>query len=379
MTSCWHLLTGEYPPTCGGIGQFVSVMADALADTGAEVHVWTPGGSPSLGPATVHILPDEFGPGTIVELEAALQKTPGRVVLHYTPNALGTRGANLRFCRWFALHGRQWPDTHVFFHEPFMYFGRQSLARNALALVHRVMAATLLRASDEVYLSTPSWEPLLQRYSVGRRHWVWIPVSVGTVPRANPDAIAAARSRLDGGARWLVGSFGTYAAETTGGLRSAIVSTLAACPDAHIVCLGRNSREFARSLGATPRVSASGEIADEDLSAAIAACDLILQPFPEGVTCRRTSLLRTLASGAAVITTTGLRTEPIWQETGAVALVPAANPCALGATAAALLDDPAARERLSDAARRTYEASFSPAALIRALAPWTPASFASCS
>ena len=39
----WHVLTGEYPPDCGGVGDYSADLARALAETGDLVHVWTVG------------------------------------------------------------------------------------------------------------------------------------------------------------------------------------------------------------------------------------------------------------------------------------------------------------------------------------------------
>ena len=57
----WHLLTPEYPPACGGVGDYTALVAAALAEAGDEVHVWYPAppgtavrNAPRL---TVHPLP----------------------------------------------------------------------------------------------------------------------------------------------------------------------------------------------------------------------------------------------------------------------------------------------------------------------------------
>src|SRR5947209_3461982 len=37
----WHLVTGEYPPRPGGVGDYSALLAAGLAAAGGEVHVWT--------------------------------------------------------------------------------------------------------------------------------------------------------------------------------------------------------------------------------------------------------------------------------------------------------------------------------------------------
>jgi len=88
------------------------------------------------------------------------------------------------------------------------------------------------------------------------------------------------------------------------------------------------------------------------------ACDLMIQPFVEGVTTRRTSVMAALLHGVPTVTTSGRLTEPLWRQTGAVALAPAADPTALAAVASALLADPTARARLGAAGEAAYDRLF---------------------
>ena len=47
----------------------------------------------------------------------------------------------------------------------------------------------------------------------------------------------------------------------------------------------------------------------------------MLQPYPDGVSSRRTTVTSLLAHGCAVVTTRGPLTEGLWQESGAVDVV----------------------------------------------------------
>jgi glycosyltransferase involved in cell wall biosynthesis len=94
------------------------------------------------------------------------------------------------------------------------------------------------------------------------------------------------------------------------------------------------------------------------VSAALRACDLVVQPYPDGVTTRRTSVMAALANDVAVVTTEGSLTEPEWRESGAVRLAPASDAPALAALTVALLRDAGARTALAARGGRLYDARF---------------------
>jgi len=65
-----------------------------------------------------------------------------------------------------------------------------------------------------------------------------------------------------------------------------------------------------------------------------------------------------LINGSPVLTTTGLLTEPIWSETGAVALESAGDTNAFVQTARALLSDTDRRTSLAARGERIYRERF---------------------
>ena len=93
----------------------------------------------------------------------------------------------------------------------------------------------------------------------------------------------------------------------------------------------------------------------------------MVQPYPDGISTRRTSAMAALAHGRPIVTTSGWLTEALWEDTGAVALVAAAPPDAIARATAALLDDESARCALSSRARTTYVERFDVVHTIRAL------------
>jgi hypothetical protein len=84
----------------------------------------------------------------------------------------------------------------------------------------------------------------------------------------------------------------------------------------------------------------------------------LVQPYPDGVTTRRTSMMTALTTSVPVLTTTGPLTEPVWVQSSAVALAPAGDVPALVDAAAALAGDPEARAALGARGRDLYDERF---------------------
>jgi colanic acid biosynthesis glycosyl transferase WcaI len=74
-----------------------------------------------------------------------------------------------------------------------------------------------------------------------------------------------------------------------------------------------------------------------------------------------------LAHCRPVITTSGVFTEPLWRQSGAVSLVDAGDAAAMGAALAHLMDDAGERARLGAAAGALYAQRFDIAHTITAL------------
>lgn len=358
MTGTFHLLTGEYPPQQGGVGDYTATLAAALARRNCDVHVWAPAPSAADGRGvTVHAMPDRFGPRTRAALAHALPAAGGRAILQYVPNAIGARGANLAFCRWYARLRRRGVDARVMFHEPYFYFTLGRPLGNGLAVVHRMMAAALLRAAPVAYLATETWERYLRPYAPRGVAWQPLPIPATLPPCAAAETIARWRS-VAGGAP-LVGHFGTYGDDVAAVLGPAIAAILATSAAVHVLLAGRGSDRYAEAFQrANPRVRgrvhATGAVPPAEATAALKACDVLVQPYPDGVTTRRTSVMAGLAAGVATITTHGTLTERVWPETRAAALVPASDAAALCGATLALLGAGDRRQAQADTGRRIY-------------------------
>jgi glycosyltransferase involved in cell wall biosynthesis len=372
----WHIISGEYPPQSGGVADYTRLVALGLAARGDPVHVWAPAVA-EPGPAEagieVHRLPGCFGPRTLAALGRGLNAAgPGQILVQYVPQAFGMKGMNLPLCLW--LFARRRAGTVIMFHEvaaPVTW--RQPLRHNIIGVVNRAMAFVLTRAARRCFVSAAVWEQLLRPLASAGATISWLPVPSNVPVVDDPAGVVAVRKTVmvEGGI--ILGHFGTAREPWIAARLAAVVPPLLReRPEAAFLLLGRDSLDMrSRLLAVAPslhaRVRASGPLAPEDVSRHLGACDVMLQPYGDGVSTRRTSLMAALAHRRPVVTTTGLLTEPLWKESRAVALVGTDDAAAMGAALAQLMDDAGERARLGAAAGALYAQRFDIAHTIAAL------------
>lgn len=366
----WTILTPELPPVCGGVGDYTTQVAAALAATGDEVAVACPSVSypPDIPRGVERLeLGDAFGTASRELLDRWLAGQPSILLVQYVPTAFGMGGANLPFCRWLLKRSRRHGnDVRVMFHEPYFEFAWTPVHQSPLSLAQRVMAGILLRTGERTYLSTDAWQRYLAPYAPGGdgSRFLTLPIP-SAIPRCQgPIAAREWRTRLTGTAGLLVGHFGTYGTHIAPMLEAALIPLLQQQPHVHAVCVGASGHEFLRALLAkhpalAGRLQATGRLSPADAAAAVSACDLLLQPYPDGVTTRRTSVMAGLINAKPVLTTTGHLTEPVWLQTGGVAATPAGDGGAFVDAARRLLADRPGREALAARGEATYSSLFS--------------------
>ncbi len=366
--AAWTILTCEYPPECGGVGDYTAQIAAALAAAGDRVTVCTPpqaGTPPRLSGVDVLVLGDVYGRRARTEIDRRLDERRSIVLVQYVPTAFGLGGANLPACRWLLQRSRRnGDDVRVMFHEPYYEFGWTPVHQSPLSLVQRSMARTLLRSSRQTYLSTDAWRAYLGSAEHPAERFITLPIPSG-IPRCDKPTEAADRRRAYVGSSpgHLIGHFGTYGTHVAPLLQAALTSLLLEDARLSAVCAGAGSDAFVRDTLAaarplTGRVHATGRLSAAEASSALAACDLLIQPYVDGVTTRRTSVMAGLINGRAIVTTSGRLTEAVWPETRAVATAPAGDVDALVHAVRALLSDEPARAALAARGDRTYRERF---------------------
>jgi len=146
-------------------------------------------------------------------------------------------------------------------------------------------------------------------------------------------------------------------------LRPLTLDLLGRRSDVAVLFLGDGSAEFLDDLVAQEpwireRVHATGRLCAVDLSCHLSACDLMVQRYPDGISARRTSAMAPLSHGIPIVSSIGIHSEPIWAQTGAVALASTDDVESLATQVERLLGDDTERRRVGSAGLTLYARRF---------------------
>ena len=383
----WCIVTCEYPPLEGGVSDQTHLLVAALAAQGDVVDVWCPPvvatddaeppHAPEIPGVTVHVLPSHFGPRAIRLLRRELRALPGdtRVLVQWVPTAFGWRMMNLPFALMLLrLPGRR---LDLFVHEVGWEVGRETVHRALAGIVHRVMTWCAARSARRVYVTIPAWQERLSLFGTRALppdvEATWVPVSSHVPDHADEHRVADLRRALLARThqqRVLVGHFGTYGRFHMALLPHVVARILDEAHDRTFVLVGRGGEALRDYIAKerpelAARIVATGGLAAEDVATHLAACDVLVQPYEDGASARRGTLMAGLALGRPTIANRGRSTEEIWSAEKAIQLTDSHAPHAFSGAVTKILADANLRERLAENARRLYAERF---AIVHAVA-----------
>jgi glycosyltransferase involved in cell wall biosynthesis len=373
----WAIITGAYPPDDGGMADYTKSVAESLAAKGDKIWVWSGSTGESFDDPRglrVRRLPGLFGLRALYQLSRELRDVPQprQILIQHVPQAFGPnfgfrssrfRGLTLAFCLWLQfLREPAW----VMFHELIIPAGKgDSMPLRFLSAMTCWMMRLIVRKCSRVFVSVPAWTGLIRKSLGPGATAEWLPVPSNVEADVDWASVKSLRYELlDGAPGALIGHFGTFGPRITEILEPVLERALDGDPSRRAVLVGRGSQACAaRFIAAHPRFI-TRVIYAEDLPPAavvryLAACEVVVEPYPDGVSSRRSSTMAPLGAGLPVICNAGVNTEPIWRESGAVALVDGVDPALFAGQVERLLADPEARCELAGRALRLYRERFS--------------------
>ena len=317
------MLTGEFPPDRGGVGDYTARLAGALTARGLPVVVLTrrrtdaPPRRRYEDDHTGARVPvyagvpawDARAPGVVAR---TLRRLGPRPVLHiqFQAGAFDLGGTVHLLPTWLRA-ARPSARIVTTFHDflvPYLFpkAGPLRLAANRL----------LARTSDAAIFTDPA-DLALAGPGV-RGQVVPIGSNLDPVPQPAPARAAARRDLGADDATFLVGYFGFLnrskgvptllhavrrLANAGRPIRLVLLGAEAGASDPTDLAEARVVRELIGSLSLRERVATTGYLEPAALSAALVACDAVALPFLDGASPRRGTLMAAIAHGVPIVTT----------------------------------------------------------------------------
>ena len=348
------LVTGEFPPMPGGVGDFTRILAEHLSSLGHDVHLFSRSGSASESlPLTTT---GAWGPGSLARIRSWTRRRELDVV-------------NLQF------------QTAAFDMSPYIHFLPRVLPLPLITTFHDLrypylfpkagplrnwIVMQLARSSAGVIATNSEDDERLK--ALRRRKLIPIGSNIRARAQQAPDADS---KRQEAGANldsFLLGHFGFVSAgKGIAPLIEAVARLRKAGYDIRLAFIGarRNtvdSGEAAaylqeldkrlRDLGLAEVVYWTGYLPEDEVATWLRAVDLVTLPYQDGASYRRGSLIAALHQGCAIVTTQPSTRIDAFEHGRNLWLVPRGSPDAIAEALLILMRDRKLLARMRAGARQ---------------------------
>jgi glycosyltransferase involved in cell wall biosynthesis len=354
------LITGEYPPDQGGVGDFTYELGKGLAALGHDVHVITEKSQISnlKSQIPIHREIGTWGWGCWKQIRQIAQ----REQLDVLNIQFQTAAYDMHPALHFVPRYKDRPPVIVTFHDlkvPYLFPKAGSLRWRAVKmLAQRADGVIVTNVEDEIKISSLQ-SPI--------SHLARIPIGSNIAPR-----LPGAYDRDAWRAQWriepgdlLLGYFG-FLNERKGGedLIEVLATLVARGLSAYLLFIGGRvgssdptNVAYAKLVdhliaehGLTERVHHTEFVPPEEVSASLEAVDVCVLPYRDGVSLRHGSMHACLAHGRPIVTTRPAVETPEFRHGENMLLAPAGDIEALADCVTLVANDAGLRERLEQGA-----------------------------
>jgi hypothetical protein len=339
------LVAGHSTTQADGIRDYTRLLLHGLREAAldAELFEWADGALHTTnGTAHADIA------GEVQALDA--------LVVQYNPFSFGRWGFSPRLPLFLSRlrSRRSRPLIAVMFHET--YVDMRNLRWAMMGSWQRAQLLALQATADVQLCSIQRWTERLRKTALGRpvHH---LPVA-SNLPDARGDR-EQTRATLGAGADTVVLSCmglrhpGRLEDRVLGAARAAGT----AAPSIVLLDLGPGERSDVR-LSKNVVLRATGFLAEDELARHVAASDVFLAPYLDGVSTRRGTVMAALQHGIPVVGTAGHLTDDLFRRTPGLALVNVEAANRFSDAVVGLVRDSERRARLGAAGRSLYENHF---------------------
>jgi glycosyltransferase involved in cell wall biosynthesis len=357
------LITGEYPPKQGGIGDFTHELARALIALGHETQVITGRGTGDGGQdkdIVAHRVIDSWGMRCWNQIAKIAREQHLEVLnIQYEPAAYGMKVGINFLPSGFVRRSIMLPIVTTF-HDllvPYLFPKAGSLRRQVVNY--------LVRQSDAVIVTNEEDRSNLQ-FTIPNLHIIPIGSNIDPSRLIDFDAPTTRNRWAVKANELLIGYFGLLGFSKGG---EVLIRALKVLIDRNLpvklMLIGartgssdRTNEAYAahvdrviESLGLEEHIIETDYLDPLDVSRALMICDVIALPYQDGASLRRGSLLAALAHGRAIVTTTPAYAVQGLIDTQSVLFVPPSDPISLANAIERLLVDRELRNQLEHGAR----------------------------
>lgn len=370
------MISGEYPPMQGGVGDYTRELARGFVSQRHELSVLVPSAlaeaySEQETPGW-RVLPQIDGWGwrcwgTIRHVTQQL--CPDVVDVQYQAAAYDMRVPAINLLPWHWHHLCQMPPIVVTYHDlkpPYLFPKAGPLRDGVVRLLARYSDAAIVTNAQDLAIARrwPFFEHAAESLGHPTLHQIPIGSNIDVSP---PHGYRRADWRAAQGYRPedVVWAYFGFLNESKGG--ETLIQALAhSQPPAQLLMIGGRvgssdptNQAYADriesligELGLGERVRWTGYIPSEQVSAALLSADVVVLPYQDGISFRRGSLHAALAHGCPIISTQPTVPLPELVEAENVLLVPPSDPKALSHAAQRLHNDLELKQRIGQGAAR---------------------------
>ncbi len=352
------IICPDYPPRTGGVSDYTALLACELAFY-AEVQVITSAGtSKPPAPVRVQYINDWQDEDALFSLLDALPPETS-LLWQYVPHMYGHGGVAPVIPRLLArLRTKRHSCQVVSAHE---IAAPWSLMPNRFlyAWAHRQQWRKIVASADAVVASTEAWRNEWQAKMPAHKDKFSYAASPSTIPLAPVMSQAKLRQEWRRSRGWdddtlVLGWFGTAsAAKQLDWVLAAQKHAQSLGRPVALILIGK-AGEIAREQN-SPWIQSTGYVEALAVSQILFSIDLLLLPFIDGVSERRTSFMAGLAHGTPVATTIGPNTGPTLREANICSLTVSNDPADFLQRATELLSEPKMLRAMGERGRAFYK------------------------
>ena len=306
------LVVQAIPPVHDAIGEYTACLAAELSrQTDVRILTNSQQDTDDVGHVSLEPCFRLRGRHRFAGINDRLQRTSAdAVVLQYNPFAWGRRGWAPDLVAAFEQFKLSRPDVAlaVMFHETYtMSPGLRSLL---MRQYQRRQFRKLVRLSDINFFSTGIWANQHRRLSA-TSEMVHLPVG-SNLPESIADRSQIRQVLGIGPGDFVCGVFGgSHPSRLLRWIETAVsrIRELHSAPRVVLLHIGGDPINWSVD---DVDVIATGRLPAVQAADAVAAMDLMVNPFSDGVSTRRTSVITALRQGVPLLTTHGVSTDAVW-------------------------------------------------------------------